>query len=130
MNSPDTAIFKPRKDSNGIKDKNEASDLFVLMYHGTIVERNGLDTALYAVAGLKEKVAGIIFHIYGDGDYVPRFLELVEELGLQDIVKYHGFVSLEVIAEAIEGIDVGIIPNKRNPFTEINFPTSTASHNS
>ncbi len=123
MNSPDTAIFRSHNGSKQSEDKDATSDHFVLMYHGTVVERNGLDTALYATAALKEKISNLVFHVYGDGDFVPRFLELVEELGLQNVVKYHGFVPLEVIAKAIEGIDVGLIPNKRSSFTEINMPT-------
>ena len=69
------------------------------------------------------KIPKLVFHVFGDGDFVPRFLELINELSLQDFVKYHGFVSKEVIVKAIEKIDLGIVPNKRSPFTEINMPT-------
>ena len=121
MNSPDTAIFErkyiDRKEEWGEREP------FILMYHGTIVERNGLDTLLRAVSKLNNKIPKLLLRVYGDGDFVPSFKELANELNLQDVVKYHGFVSLEVIANAIEQIDVGIIPNKRSPFTEINMPT-------
>ena len=93
------------------------------MYHGLISERNGLDSALQAIALIKNKIPNLIFHVFGNGDFVPGFLELVNELSLQAVVKYHGNVSLEAIADAIEKIDLGIIPNKRSPFTEINMPT-------
>lgn len=122
MNAPDERIFCP---TNAQKNDNKASDKnkFVLMYHGTIVERYGLDTALYAISQLNGKVSKLEFNVYGIGDYVERFLELVDELNLKDIVQYHGSVSLEEISKVIEGIDLGLIPNKKNVFTEINMPT-------
>jgi glycosyltransferase involved in cell wall biosynthesis len=82
-----------------------------------------LDTALKATALIREEVPGLKFQIYGTGDgFMSPCLELVEELGLGGIVNYHGFVPIEEIASAISGIDVGIIPNRRTVFTEINFP--------
>ena len=48
--------------------------------------------------------------------------EEVEALGLSDVVEFKGLVPLEAIAEAIEKADVGIVPNRRTPFTELNFP--------
>jgi glycosyltransferase involved in cell wall biosynthesis len=118
MNSPDESIFKPSG-----KAIEKDPDQFVVMYHGTIVERNGLGTALYAMAKLKDRIPNLVFHVYGEGDFVPRFLEIKDELALGEQVQYHGFSSLETIAHALENIDLGIIPNLRSPFTEINMPT-------
>jgi glycosyltransferase involved in cell wall biosynthesis len=123
MNSPDTAIFSIKGKDAASNLPIQQSDAFVMMYHGMIIERHGLDSMLLAILLLKEKIPELVFHVFGDGDFVPKFLELLNELGLQGFVKYHGPVSHEVIAEAIEKIDLGIIPNKRNPFTEINMPT-------
>lgn len=122
MNSPDHSIFhngSPVKKST----KSTENNLFTVMYHGTIVERNGLDTALYAIYNIKDQIPNIIFDVYGDGDWAQDFLTLVDELKLNDVVRYHGFVPLEHIVTAIEHICVGLIPNKKTPFTEINLPT-------
>lgn len=35
----------------------------------------------------------------------------------------HGFLPLEEISVAIGEIDLGMVPSKRTPFTELNFPT-------
>ena len=43
--------------------------------------------------------------------------------GLGDAVRYLGPKPLEQIVKAIEECDVGIIPNHRNIFTELNTPT-------
>lgn len=116
MNSPDESIFTP-------KNLKEKSEQFIIMYHGTIVERNGLDIALYAIAKLKDKIPHLCFQVYGEGDFVQRFLEIRQELNLKDVVQYHGHTSLEDIAIALEKADLGIIPNKLNPFTQLNMPT-------
>jgi glycosyltransferase involved in cell wall biosynthesis len=45
------------------------------------------------------------------------------ESELSEAVRYLGSRNLEGIAEAIGECDVGIIPNRRSIFTEINTPT-------
>jgi glycosyltransferase involved in cell wall biosynthesis len=49
--------------------------------------------------------------------------QLAEKLNIKDVVKLHGNKSLEEIARAIVVTDLGVIPNKRTSFTEINMPT-------
>ena len=68
-------------------------------------------------------VPDVRFEVYGEGDFVDAFLERRASLGLEDVVFYRGFVPLEHIAEAIRSIHVGLIPNLRNVFTDINLPT-------
>ncbi len=121
MNSPDQKIFSCPSKSN--KNENVNNDQFSLMYHGTIVERNGLDIVLETLNEVRNKIPKIVLHVYGGGDFVESFLKLKGQLELDDIVFYHGQVSLETIAKVIESIDVGLIPNKRSPFTDINMPT-------
>ena len=122
MNSPQKHIFLHNsfvEDPGSIPDNKH----FTIMFHGTIVERHGLDTALEALVLLRNKIPNMRFEVYGDGDFVERFLTLRDEYALQDTVTYHGSVTQETIAEKIKTIDVGLIPNKRSPFTEINMPT-------
>lgn len=121
MNSPQETIFAPATEPRA--DKPVENHRKVLMFHGTVVERHGLDLALHAIKQLKTDIPNLIFEVYGEGDYVPCFLELTKDLGLQDTVRYYGHVSMETIAKAIQGIDLGVIPNRRSPFTDINMPT-------
>ncbi len=122
MNSPQETVFTNK--TTAAKSYQPSHDnAFNLMYHGTIVERHGLEVALGALKLLQNKISGLKFHVYGEGDFTDRFLKMTADLGLQDIVFYHGHVSLERIAAAIQTIDVGIIPNKKTVFTELNLPT-------
>lgn len=97
-------------------------DTFRVMYHGSIVKRHGLDLALKALVLLRDKIPNLTFDVFGHGEYVEPFLEMVDELQLHDVVKYHGFVFHDHIPPAINKIDVGIIPNRKSPFTDLNFP--------
>ena len=55
--------------------------------------------------------------------YMDQMAELVRELKLQEAVHYHGSKPQSEIAKALATVDLGIIPNRRNPFTELNMPT-------
>ena len=56
-------------------------------------------------------------------EFFEKVMESVRHRGLDRSVDYLGVRNIEEIVEAIEGCDVGIIPNHRNIFTEINTPT-------
>jgi len=124
MNSPDESIFRfvPVKD---VASRNVAnSKPFVVMYHGTLVERNGLDLAVEAVAKLRQSVPDVQLRIYGSPTpFLDEVMRLVAERGLEGHVTCHGHMHLEELSVAILECDVGVIPNKRSIFTEINTPT-------
>ncbi|MHA1381685.1 MAG: glycosyltransferase family 4 protein [Candidatus Helarchaeota archaeon] len=121
MNSPDEKIFFKLSESN--RNKTANNNEFRIMYHGTIVERHGLDLALKALNKVQKKIPNITFHVFGEGDFVEPFLELIKKLKLKDIVFYHGQVPHETIPKEIELSDLGLVPNRKNPFTNINMPT-------
>jgi glycosyltransferase involved in cell wall biosynthesis len=121
MNSPQETIFK--ESIGPLKKPDRDGGPFILMYHGAIMERNGLETALRALLHLQESIPNLRFDVYGDGDFVKVFLKRIKELGVEKMVHYYGYRPLETIAEVIQKIDVGIIPNSLSPFTNLNFPT-------
>jgi len=119
MNSPQGSIFNNRSNSKEKSDKNK----YVVMYHGIIIKRYGFEELLNAVNLLKDKIPGLELRIYGTGEDMSLFLELVQKLNLEKIVKYFGQVPIEKIVEIIPECNVGIIPNRLTPFTKINLPT-------
>jgi glycosyltransferase involved in cell wall biosynthesis len=121
MNTPMEKIFLSRKNAvkNVISRKNGE---FVVMYHGTITLRNGCIDIIDAINRIKNEIPNIKFHIFGNGDAVDLVKDKINELGLSKIITYYGLVKNEVISDAIREIDIGIIPNQMNPFTNHNFP--------
>lgn len=123
MNSPETTIFNPEKypAAAEMPGRNKS---FTLMYHGLLVERHGLDLAIQAVAQLRAEIPTIKLHMYGEPtEYLKKIMGLVRELGLENVVLFHGYQDLNEIAKEISGIDLGLIPNRLSAFTQINFPT-------
>ena len=88
-----------------------------------MAEHNGLSLALEAISLVKRDIPNIRFDIFGGGEIVERLREDAERLNLSEIVRFHGSVNQSVIAKHIVKSDLGVIPNLKTPFTEINFPT-------
>ena len=123
MNSPDERIFKYR-DAQRISVEHGPAKPFVIMYHGSLVERHGLDIAVDALAIVKRAVPRAELRVYGQSTpFLERVLNSVRNSELEKSVRYLGPKTLGQIVEAINECDVGIIPNRRSIFTEINTPT-------
>lgn len=121
MNSPDEDIFALRPPASRTAER---ARRFVMMYHGSILERNGLDLAVQALGTIRRDVPSAELRIYGDATpFLDTVTEVVRKSGLEDRVHYFGTKRPEEIAAAIDECDVGVIPNRRSIFTEINTPT-------
>jgi len=124
MNSPDERIFQYCEPSRIGLAGRDPSRPFVIMYHGSLVERNGLDLAVTALRKVRQMVPSAELRVYGRSTaFLEQVMDGVRESGLSEAVRYLGPKSLEQIADAIGECDVGIIPNKRSIFTELNTPT-------
>jgi len=123
MNSPNEEIFGFRPPRSHTSTRHPPSKPFVIMYHGSLVERNGLDLAVDALARVRLSVPIAELRVYGHKTpFLELVLDSVRHKGLHESVHYLGPKSSEHIVAAIEKCDVGIIPNNRSVFTEINTP--------
>jgi glycosyltransferase involved in cell wall biosynthesis len=123
MNTPEEDVFPfcPVYHPMGTENSNRP---FILMYHGSLLERNGADLAVQALAHIRDKIPTAQLYIYGqETDFLHKVLQSVRELRLEDRVRYFGQRTHHQIVEAIHNCDVGIIPNQRNAFAEITTPT-------
>jgi glycosyltransferase involved in cell wall biosynthesis len=124
LNSPDEKIFQHREAVGQIRGLGDSSKPFVIMYHGALVERHGLDLAVLALQKIRETIPNAELRIYGrNTPFLEQVLDLVIKLDLRAAVRYLGPKKLEQISDAIAECDVGIIPNRRSKFTELNTPT-------
>jgi glycosyltransferase involved in cell wall biosynthesis len=124
MNSPDEAIFGFRPLDGERLAPPASHKPLVIMYHGSLVERNGLDLAVGALARARGAGADVELRIYGsETPFLARVMESVRSQGLTEVVRYLGPRPLEEIVEAIADCHVGVIPNQRSSFTELNTPT-------
>jgi glycosyltransferase involved in cell wall biosynthesis len=124
MNSPDEAIFRYHTPSKRGLATGETPRPFVILYHGTLVERQGLDLAVIAFEKIRKTIPGAKLRIIGQRTpFLDHVMNLARELKLGDSVEFLGPKKLEEIPEIIGECDVGIIPNRRSKFSELNTPT-------
>jgi glycosyltransferase involved in cell wall biosynthesis len=124
MNSPDETIFQYRQPATKYLADDGPAEPFIIMYHGSLVERHGLDLAVSALSKLRETVPGAELRIYGRSTpFLNQVIDSAQRSGLGEFVRYLGSKNLEQIAQAIAECDVGVIPNRRSIFTEVNMPT-------
>jgi glycosyltransferase involved in cell wall biosynthesis len=126
INSPDDEVFRFQsgdvcrrhaKNGNGSKP-------FVILYHGSLVHRNGFDLALESLEKVRKNIPSARLMVCGKRtNFFEKVMEMAQERGLDTNIDYLGVRNLKEIVEAIEDCDLGIIPNHRNIFTEINTPT-------
>ena len=94
------------------------------MCHGFIVERHGIDLAVLAIRQLCAAIPHVELRLYGGRTpFVDKVLALARQEGVANRVRYLGGMSIEKIVAAIDEADLGIIPNRRSIFTELNTPT-------
>jgi glycosyltransferase involved in cell wall biosynthesis len=122
MNSPDEKVFALRPPAVA-RSLNETRP-FVVMYHGTLVERHGLGVAVEAVSRVRQVLPNVELKVYGDRTpYLDQVLAEARKQGRQHWVHYLGSKTQRQIVQAIDECDLGIVPNCSNIFTRINMPT-------
>jgi glycosyltransferase involved in cell wall biosynthesis len=116
MNSADETIFNPAEHP----PKPREPDRFVLICHGSIEERYGLDTVIEAISLLREEIPGLALDIYGEGSYRPTLERLADDRGLGDRIHFsNGYVQLGELLDAIAAADAGVVAMKRDAFRDL-----------
>jgi glycosyltransferase involved in cell wall biosynthesis len=96
---------------------------FILMYHGTVAERNGLDTALRAFALARQVIPHLRFDIQGRGEHLPYVKQLAQALGVSERVVFTDPCSSDELVDFVLHGDVGIIPYRSDGFMDLVLPT-------
>jgi glycosyltransferase involved in cell wall biosynthesis len=116
MNVPDSSMFRRR-------DAQPPESPFMLIYHGSVGSRHGLDIAVRAAVLARSTVPDLELRIIGDGDFFPQVRAVVEELGAQDVVRLdQRFVPIEELVPTIRQASVGLVPILDDPFTVYMLP--------
>ena len=115
MNLPDTRFFARRS-------KPASHRPFVLLYHGTISRRHGLETAVRAVEIARQTCDDIQLLIVGEGDDVERLKGIVDARGLGEAVRFEGVRPIEQLGPLFARASAGIVPLVDDPFTRYMLP--------
>jgi len=121
LNSPDETIFRLKQPA---LSTGRDSNPFLVLYHGSLVRRNGFDLAVDALAIARATIPQIKLVVCGaQTPFFDTVMKSARERDLEGRIEYLGAQNLGQIVAAIDRCHLGIIPNHRNIFTEINTPT-------
>lgn len=84
-------------------------DTFQLLFVGRLVERKGVHYLLDAVAHLRDSYR-LLVRVVGDGPWRRRLEARSAELGLQNMVRFEGFVSSDELARRFSECDAFVLP--------------------
>lgn len=117
MNLADTHLFSPC-------DPKEPGQGFRVVYHGTFTERYGVDLLVRAAGLLRDRIDGLRIDLLGDGEQRADLMDLVDDLGVEDIVHLsQSMIPAEDLPAILSRANVGVVPNRSNIFTEGILPT-------
>jgi len=124
LNLPDPAIFGRSENT-----ERPSNGKLRLIYHGILAKRQGLDTAIRAIAQVKQDIPDIDFYIIGIGDDRERLVALVDEMGLGDSIRFSdGAIPLEDMPSHIKQADIGMVPILNDSFTRYGLPVKVLEY--
>jgi glycosyltransferase involved in cell wall biosynthesis len=126
MNVADDRIFRRRTNGHAPQELPADRPAFHLFYHGNLVARYGIDLVLEAITRLREVTPGLVFTIHNpiDSPYKAHLVELSSQLGIEDRVRFSsGLYSMSDLPKLICTADVGLVPYRRDIFTDGILPT-------
>ncbi len=115
LNSPDPRIFGAQ--SCGRHDGGD----FVVLCHGTITHRLGLDVAFKALA-LLDRGRKVRLNVIGRGDYLNEAKNLAAAMNLKERVSFLPAVPIEQLPAMLTQADAGLVPNRPSAATHLMLP--------
>jgi len=121
-NSVDVDRFRPIARDEELKDMLGVADRFVLGFIGSIVDYEGLDDAVDALALLERGGVKSALVIVGAGAAEEAVAQRARERGVQDLVVMTGRVRPAAVPQYYSIIDVAVFPRKPSTVTETVSP--------
>lgn len=107
-NAPDEDVFRPPPEEPG------SDGGFVVMTHGSILPRYGVDDLLRAAALLRPLLPDLRVWVVGEGEHLPAVRALADSLGLDGTVTFKGWLAYPQVAHAVASAQVGVVPVRFN----------------
>lgn len=92
-----------------------------LLYVGGITYHRGLQNVIRGLALIKDKTKYSL-DIYGKGAYAGEIKDLVVELGLEEVVRFPGYLKFPAEAVKMCAYSLGVISNLRSVQTDCSSP--------
>jgi glycosyltransferase involved in cell wall biosynthesis len=119
MNLADPRIFLPAE-----RAREEDVTTIEIIYHGTFTERYGVDLLVRAFAAAAASNPRLRLTLLGDGEARPTIERLISELGIAQLVTVsESMIGAEELPVHLAKAHIGIVPNRKNIFTDGILPT-------
>jgi glycosyltransferase involved in cell wall biosynthesis len=97
----------------------EDKSAFIVVSHGTIEDRYGQDTIIEAAHLLRDEMPDLRVVITGRGSGIARMIRRINDYGLQEAVRFEGWVSRARLSEILCSADIGIVAQKASPYSHL-----------
>ncbi len=121
-NGVHTQDFQPRDRDRALEAELGVQNKSVIGYVGGMVDYEGLDILLEAVAGLKQTRDDVHLLVVGDGANERAIHEKARQLRLGDMVTFTGRVPHDQVARYLSLVDVAPFPRLPLPVCELISP--------
>lgn len=101
-------------------------EMFNVVFTGNIGEAQGIDLAIEAAYLLKNEK--MCWHFIGDGRSKERLMKMVDNYGINDHVKFHGFHPETEIPLYLKNADAALLILKPNPVFEMTIPAKLQTY--
>jgi phosphatidylinositol alpha-1,6-mannosyltransferase len=96
----DPVRFHPSRDTGSLRTRWSSGDAPIMLTVARLVPHKGQDSAIRALAALRNEFPDLRYVMVGDGHYESRLRDLARELGVQDRVVFAGLLPESELAEA------------------------------
>jgi glycosyltransferase involved in cell wall biosynthesis len=97
----------------------KAGSGFIVVCHGTVEDRYGQDTIIGAARLLRSEMPDLRIIMTGRGSGIPKMVRAIADDGLQDMVRFEGWVSLGRLQEILYSADAGVVAQKASPYSHL-----------
>lgn len=108
----DSVFFHPQDKSQHLIEKYRLRDKQVIMTVGRLDERKGHDMVIRAMTQLTKRFPDVVYMIVGKGREEQRLKSLADNLKLQELVIFTGFVADESLPDYYNLCDIFVLPNR------------------
>lgn len=121
-NGVDTDLFQPLQRDAELAASLGLGDEIVLGYIGSLSRYEGVSWLVRGIAELKRRGARCKLIILGGGEDAPAVASAIQEMGLQDCVRFVGKVAHDQVQRYYSVVDVLVYPRRSSRLTELVTP--------
>ncbi len=100
-----------------------------IVYAATITKQVGIETLIYSIYKLRERINNFKLFIYGDGPSLKENIRLVNKLNLNNIIIFSKrWLPFNELSNEYDNAHIGVVPTSRNRLTDLCLGAKTTEY--